>query len=133
MDEFSAFLSYLMVALYGTLSAYIALAAWRTKQGHRQVRLIWILTLPVVVFVAYWLSGNWVWTIAYFLWVLGAANTLDQVAAWTATIFAFVMPTLVFARLAGGKANSHYCIVVLSGSVILLILYGTRWMYESLR
>lgn len=117
MTKLSAYALYLMGAVYVFLSAYVLFGGWRlTKEGSR-VRLIWLLLLPIALFVTLWFSGRWIWTVFWWGLVFGDAGPYEQYGRLSSGIVAMVISATAFARFALGRINRRYLRITSWGTV----------------
>jgi hypothetical protein len=130
MTKLSAYALYLMCALYVFLSVYAMLGAWRQKEGRQRTRLIWLLMLPIALFVTLWFSGIWIWTIFWWGFVFGDAGPYEQYGKFLSAIVAIVIATAVFVRLALGRINRRYLLVTFWTIVASSVLFVAVLTHE---
>ncbi len=65
MTQFSAYVFYLLAALYVGLATYIVLGGWVRTAKRQRFRLLWILVLPTANFVMLWFCGRGIWAILF--------------------------------------------------------------------
>jgi hypothetical protein len=101
-----------------TLAVFVP---WQPDIDSRGVRLVWFITLPLVVFVGFQLAGCATWDVLYW-WIYGDeydSRDPDRIAI----VNAFLTSVIVFIRLALGRAGLRYRVVTLVGSLGLLGLF----------
>jgi hypothetical protein len=117
MSKLSAYALYLMGAMYVFLSAYVLFGGWRLTKGGSRVRLIWLLLLPIVLFITLWFSGRWIWTVFWWGFVFGDAGPYEEYGRLSSGIVAIVVSATAFARLALGGISRRYLRITSWGTV----------------
>jgi hypothetical protein len=118
-------LDWSLAAIIG-LTAYAVSVPWHPTDETQQVRLIWFLTLPVVVFLSIHYVGTASWDLLYWL-IIG--DEYDPTQPWRiGTAVALLASVMVFIRLAMGRAGLRYRRVTLTASIALLCLQGADWL-----
>jgi hypothetical protein len=130
MTKLSAYALYPMGAMYVFLSAYVLFGGWRLIKRGSRVSLIWLLLLPVALFITLWFSGRWIWTIFWWGFVFGDAGPYEEYGRVSSGIVAIVISATTFARLSLGRINQRYVRITAWGTVAAATLFLTMLTHE---
>jgi len=124
-DEIETFTYIGSLLLFVALPLYLLVGGWSRKTSRGQIRLVWFLILPPVVFAALWLGGIRPW--AVFWW----SNYGDHQGTPPATLVKcsfIVLPltfsVLLYVRLITGFVTPRFLRISLYGALLLLLLAG---------
>ncbi len=103
------------------LPVYTVLGGWPPTGDRRQVRLLWLLTLPTLVFVALWLAGGIVWSLLLWLQSGDAGYSFGKLVAGVVATFT---SSILFVRLATGRVTRRYLRLHAWGTGLCIGLFG---------
>jgi hypothetical protein len=130
MTRFTAYAFYFLEVLYAGLAAYVFLGGWVRRANRRRFRLLWVLVLPMAVFIMLWFCGRGIWAIVFWSFVFGDAGPYEEYGQPVAAIVALLVAAAVFLRLCWGFASRRYPRICFAGTIALATVFATIWTQE---